>query len=232
MIYQREELRLLPFSIERINVENMEKIENGRLVDITKQTDNKFLNLYEYKVKRRDGSTGPYFVASRTKDMSKLKAISHNEKADGIIIYGVYGEKKDKLVLVRQFRYPLNDYIYEFPAGLVEDGENPKEAGIREIYEETGLSFEPVDASDAFTRSYYTTVGMTDECCATVYGYCSGTPTNANQEVTEDIEIILADREECKRILKEEKVAIMCAYMMMHFIHSQGDPLEFLQDIQ
>ena len=39
---------------------------------------------------------------------------------------------------------------------------------------------------------------------------------------------ILADRAECRRILKEENVAVMCAYMMMHFIASGGDPLDFL----
>ena len=43
-----------------------------------------------------------------------------------------------------------------------------------------------------------------------------------------EIQVVLADREECKRILKEENVAIMCAYMLMHFIASEGDPLAFL----
>ena len=32
-----------------------------------------------------------------------------------------------------------NAYVYEFPAGLVEPGEEMAQAGIREIYEETGL---------------------------------------------------------------------------------------------
>ena len=44
------------------------------------------------------------------------------------------------------------------------------------------------------------------------------------------IEVVLADREEAKRILKEENVAIMCAYMLMHFIHTKGDPLAFLDE--
>jgi len=39
---------------------------------------------------------------------------------------------------------------------------------------------------------------------------------------------VLADREECRRILREENVAIMCAYMLMHFIATEGDPLSFL----
>ena len=104
------------------------------------------------------------------------------------------------------------------------------QAGIREIYEETGLVFEPKVTEGAYTRPFFTTVGMTDESCGTIYGYCSGTPTNEHEEESEDIEIVLADREECKRILKEENVAIMCAYMLMHFIHTKGDPLEFLDE--
>ena len=41
--------------------------------------------------------------------------------------------------------------------------------------------------------------------------------------------MVIADRAECRRILKEENVAIMCAYMLMHFIASDGDPLQFLK---
>lgn len=39
-----------------------------------------------------------------------------------MIIYSVYGEKHDKVVLIRQYRYTIGGYIYEFPAGLVEPG--------------------------------------------------------------------------------------------------------------
>ena len=136
-------------------------------------------------------------------------------------------------MLVRQFRYPINDYIYEFPAGLVEEGEDMFEAGIREIYEETGLKFTPKKVDAAYAKPYYTTVGMTDECCGTVYGYCEGIPSNSHQEDSEDIQIVLADREECRRILRKENVSIMCAYMLMHFIHSsEEDPLAFTEEIQ
>ena len=195
-----------------------------RIKGIKKQTDNRFLNLYELDATFRDGSRAPYYVASRRKDAESLKAATGDRHADGVILYGVYGDQKDKVVLVRQYRYPLGDYVYEFPAGLVEPGEDMLEAGIREMYEETGLNFTPVQTA----RPYFTTIGMTDESCGTVFGYCSGEPSVAGQEGTEDIQVVLANREECKRILKEENVAIMCAYMLMHFIASEGDPLAFL----
>ena len=81
-----------------------------------------------------------------------------------------------------------------------------------------------------YQRPFFTSVGMTDESCAMCFGYCDGEPTNAYQESSEDIQVVLADRDECRRILKEENVAVMCAYMMMHFIASQGDPLEFVKE--
>ncbi len=205
----------------------------NRIKSIKKQTNNRFLNIYEAEALHRDGSTSPYFIASRAPQIENLKISTQNNTPDGVIIYAVYGEQKDKLVLIRQFRYPINDYIYEFPAGLVETGENMNACAIREMYEETGLQFQPVSVSEAYTKPYFTTIGMTDECCGTVYGYCTGLPTNHHQEVGEDIQIILADREECKRILKEEKVAIMCAYMLMHFIHTTDkDPLDFLKELK
>ena len=195
-----------------------------RIKGIKKLTDNRYLNLYELDAAFRDGSRAPYYVASRRKSADTIKAATHDNHPDGVILYGVYGEQKDKVVLIRQYRYPLGGYVYEFPAGLVEQGEDMLEAGVREMFEETGLQFTPVQTA----RPFFTSIGMTDESCGTVFGYCSGTPSNAHQEGSEDIQVVLADRAECRRILKEENVAIMCAYMLMHFVASNGDPLAFL----
>ena len=40
----------------------------------------------------------------------------------------------------------------------------------------------------------------------------------------------LADREEVRRILREVRVAIMCAYMLMHFLEDEQDPFAFLKN--
>ena len=194
---------------------------------IEKKTDNRFLNFYEFEAVHRDGKITPYYVSSRAREIDQLKAVTHQNKPDGVILYGVYGEDKDKVVLIRQYRYPLGGYVYEFPAGLVEDGEDMLEAAKREMFEETGLTFTPREGG-SYSRPFFTTIGMTDESCGTVFGYCSGIPTSTHQEASEEIQVVIADRAECRRILKEENVAIMCAYMLMHFIASTGDPLEFL----
>ncbi len=200
----------------------------SEIKSIQQKTHNRYLNYYELEAVHRDGSVSPYYMASRAKDANHLKAVTRENKPDGVILYGVYGEAKDRVVLIRQYRYPLGDYVYEFPAGLVEEGEEMGAAGIREMYEETGLTFTPVDAS-SYSRPFFTTIGMTDESCGTVFGYCSGEPTSVHEEASEEIQVILADREEARRILREENVAIMCAYMLMHFIASEGDPLAFVK---
>lgn len=48
-------------------------------------------------------------------------------------------DEDNNCYLVRQFRYPHNEYFLEIPAGRMEKGESPEECIIRELEEETGL---------------------------------------------------------------------------------------------
>lgn len=196
--------------------------------NIEKKAGSRFLSYYELEAIHRDGSVSPYYVASRNPDPKTLKAVTHENRPDGVVIYSIHG---DKVVLIRQYRYPIGDYIYEFPAGLVEPGEDMEQAAIRELYEETGLRLTPIPGG-CCSRPFFTTVGMTDESCGTVFGRCEGEPTSIHQEATEEIQVVLADKSECRRILREENVAVQCAYMLMHFIASEGDPFRFLDSRQ
>jgi ADP-ribose pyrophosphatase len=45
---------------------------------------------------------------------------------------------KDKIVLIRQFRFPINKEIWEIPAGKLDRGEKPEIGARRELKEETG----------------------------------------------------------------------------------------------
>jgi len=46
----------------------------------------------------------------------------------------------DRLVLVRQFRYGIDGFSLEIPGGVMEPGEDPVSAGVRELREETGFT--------------------------------------------------------------------------------------------
>lgn len=142
-------------------------------------------------------------------------------RADGVVIYPVYRPDPGKLVVIRQFRYPVNGYIYEVPAGLVDAGEDPAEAAVREMKEETGLDFTLYrEGSDALMRPFVQSQGMSDECDVTVFGYADGVLNPGAQEATEDIEVFLADKDEIRRILREELVSLRAAYLFMMFLNS------------
>eukprot|EP01098_Paradermamoeba_levis_P001525 TRINITY_DN11798_c0_g1_i1.p1 TRINITY_DN11798_c0_g1~~TRINITY_DN11798_c0_g1_i1.p1 ORF type:complete len:216 (-),score=66.24 TRINITY_DN11798_c0_g1_i1:195-806(-) len=55
--------------------------------------------------------------------------------------------EEDKVILVKQYRPPLDSFCLEFPAGLVDENETAEQAGIREMKEETGFS---LSLSDLF----------------------------------------------------------------------------------
>jgi ADP-ribose pyrophosphatase len=49
-------------------------------------------------------------------------------------------DDKKRILLVRQYRLPAEDYMWELPAGKVDDGEKPMQAAKRELAEETGYT--------------------------------------------------------------------------------------------
>ena len=96
----------------------------AKIKKVTKTTENPFLNMYELDRESKTGKKGKYYVASRAKDVSRLKLNTKKNNPDGVIIYSLYGENQHKVVLIRQYRSSIDDYIYEFPAGIVEENED------------------------------------------------------------------------------------------------------------
>ncbi len=64
-----------------------------------------------------------------------------------------------RIILIRQYRYTIDRWIWELPAGSLKPGENPDHAAARECEEEVGL------APGKVTRlgGYYPTPGFCDE---------------------------------------------------------------------
>lgn len=179
----------------------------------TKLTDNKFLNMYDLDVQHRNGDSSRYYVASRAKTTEDLAATTGEVKPAAVFMMCTH---KQRLVLIRQYRYPVGGYIYELPAGLIDEGESPIDAAKREMKEETGLDFIPCDTTWN-ARPWLSSPGMTDEACTMVYGKGYGEPTNSNQESSEDIQVVLVDAQQAVRILNEETVDVRAAFAMITY---------------
>jgi len=68
-------------------------------------------------------------------------------------------DEQDRLVLVRQYRYPVDDAIWEIPAGRQDPGESPEEGAHRELQEEVGARAETL----ARVLTFYASPGFCDE---------------------------------------------------------------------
>ena len=59
------------------------------------------------------------------------------EHPGGVAVFAV--DEQERVIMVRQFRYPMGEVVLELPAGKLENGEDPRDSGLRELEEETGL---------------------------------------------------------------------------------------------
>ncbi|MCD7873227.1 MAG: NUDIX domain-containing protein, partial [Clostridiales bacterium] len=108
--------------------EDIESIALGYF-EQTEETNGIFsgriITVHEDTVTLADGTT------------AKREIVDHN---GGVAIVGFTEE--NEILLVRQFRAPYRETIYEIPAGKLEKGEDPYEAAIREFKEECGCTAE------------------------------------------------------------------------------------------
>ncbi|MBK7105314.1 MAG: NUDIX hydrolase [Ignavibacteriae bacterium] len=67
--------------------------------------------------------------------------------------------KDGKIILVKQYRYPFDEWMFELPAGKLEKGEDPLVCATRELTEETGYSAESISP----LGKIYTSPGFCNE---------------------------------------------------------------------
>ena len=181
--------------------------------NITTLADTKYLKLYNAEYTNKNGEIRNWSIASR-KDIATLKNTyfnGANGDIDAVIIIATHIEDS-KLVIIKQFRVPLNDYVYEIPAGLIDPGEDFKTTVRRELKEETGFDLLEIDYSKTKSQAYIST-GMTDESAALVYCTCKGQISKDYLEPDEDIEVMLLSKEEAKILINSKKKIDIKAFL-------------------
>lgn len=120
-----------------------------------------------------------------------------NTKPDGIVVFGYQGEQGSlcrKLLVIREFRKTVNQYVWSLPAGLIEPGEDIYLAAARELKEETGLDVVAFDKDKSFIG--FGSIGLTDESCWHVTCEVEGVSCRDHLDGEEDIDAYLMDKDE------------------------------------
>ncbi|MGG7178699.1 NUDIX hydrolase [Clostridium paraputrificum] len=184
-----------------------------KLIDIVQLSSSKYLNMYKLKLINRKGKPKDYFVASRRKKEDLSCVTKNHDRCDGVMIIPV--TENDEVVLLKQYRPAIGDYLYELPAGIVDPGENIEEAAKRELFEETGLK---AKSYELVLKPSYTSVGMSDETTAVVKMVVEGDITNENMEDNEDIEVFKIKKSEAKEFVKNNNVSIKGALILLGMV--------------
>jgi len=89
----------------------------------------------------------------------ELEIIRHPGASAVIPFLSDPGGDDPEILLIRQYRYAAEKYVYEVPAGRLDPNEAPDHCARRELREETGCEAERVE----HLYTMYTTPGFTDE---------------------------------------------------------------------
>ena len=84
----------------------------------------------------------------------------HHHHAVAVLILDT---NEEKTLLVNQYRPGNRGNLYEVPAGLIDEDENPEEAMFREVLEETGYSKEDLDLIYSYPKPLLISPGYTTE---------------------------------------------------------------------
>ena len=152
----------------------------------------RWLNLVERTYEDKNGKEQKWIMSQRNNDNSAVLIVPYYDAPEGT-----------RLIITREYRVPLGDYEWGFPAGLIEEGETILKTVIREMREETGLQ---VDEILNTSPKVYNSSGMTDETISIVYIKCSGTISKSNQESNEDIDIFSATPADVKMLMENPHI--------------------------
>lgn len=153
-----------------------------------KLTDLKWLNLFDVDYLDQDGGHRSWQLASRSR---RPKCITGKFNVPDAVVIVPFHTAEKKIVIIKEYRVPLADYEYGFPAGLIDPGETIEQTARRELQEETGLT---VTRFLKISAPVYSSAGMTDESVAMVYVECDGQPSTAGNQDSELIEVRLVTR--------------------------------------
>lgn len=113
--------------------------------------------------------------------------------------------EEGRILLEKQYRTPIDRWIYEIPAGKIDKGETPEQCIVRELEEETG--YRPLKLEKVFEA--YTSCGCSDEYMHYFTAIVEKIPEGERKlfpEIDEDLEVLDVSRETFEKMIKENQI--------------------------
>ncbi len=167
-----------------------------KLKDVKLIYKGKYLSYYVAEYINNDGDIKEYEFISRNPNVNVDNFGKNTAAGVGLVPFNM---NKDKVLLQSEFRLATNRYVYNFPAGLIDEGESAFEAAKRELKEETGVDLVEVIA---ILSPSYASQGTSDELMQIVICKCKG-EVRPSCYVNEEINAKWYTKEEIKKLLDE-----------------------------
>lgn len=124
----------------------------------------------------------------------------------GNYVLVVAQDEQGRILLEKQYRPGADDYVYELPAGWIDEGETAAQAAVRETKEEAGA----VALSVRDLGSFYPLAGfIQEEAFALFITFDSSQIQADQQEEKEDIEILLVSEDELRQMIRSNHIKCM-----------------------
>ena len=161
-------------------------LKKWKILESQVALDSKWFRIVKEKVKLSDSTILDDYYVWNSPDVSLIIPV----KNDGNII------------LVRQYKHGAKDYMIEFPAGVVDEDEDPFECAKRELMEETGYSFATIEKIGVLINNPTKQRGRTHIFLAKDCVKAS----EQDLDHSEDIEVLEANKEEVIDMAKDGRI--------------------------
>jgi ADP-ribose pyrophosphatase len=110
--------------------------------------------------------------------------------------------KEERIILVRQYRYPVDQVTFELPGGVIEKDETPIDAAKREMEEETGYTSTDIE----FLLQVAPNPAINNNTAYFFLAKNAVPATVMNSDAFEDIDVVSFSKEEIWQLIQENKM--------------------------
>ena len=147
---------------------------------IRKVHEGKFITRYDVDYVTSEGNPKTYEIISRNRDIRSLDDLQN--RTPNAVVMILKDADGERILVNREYRMAMAQWVYNFPAGLIDPGESPEESAGRELREETGLRLVRID--DVLDNSY-SAIGFSNERNVCVFGVAEGDFSKSTSDMEE-----------------------------------------------